>query len=260
MSMKQTSNRRQEKRLSLPTTRIQVRKHSLVPGKPFEECSLVDLSLNGLAFDSNILNFEPLQKLDFYLEIENQSVTGQALVCYNEKHSQTIQYGLLFIQTTPEISEVLDNLECSSREAKLLAARMAERLVFDLDNNDQDQQLRTKLQLLFDSVLAFSQRLSELGVKLRNAEQCPVTPMEAIYLDITTGECFFPLFNDELNQTIQASITATYLDGINKIAYITSTGEVFNNIVEVLSFLSDHLSVVSIQPERISTLTKYPPQ
>ncbi len=162
-------NRRHEQRLPLQGLELQIRKTGFNSSKnPFQTCRSVDLSQNGLAFASDSLDFKVPEKIDFILNLEEHQIKGTGVICNKRSTKSEIQYGLMFLSVTPEISSVFDYDELSTHELENLTANLAEQFVFSsIETATPIEKLTLrKQQQLFDACRSYLVRLGEMGVRM----------------------------------------------------------------------------------------------
>lgn len=174
-------NRRKEQRLPLHDLTLKIRKTGLGM-QGYELCRSVDLSLNGLAFASDTLALKVPEKIDFILTIEAHEIKGAGVICNRRDTDKGFQYGLIFISVSPEISSVFDYGELSTQELENLAKNLAEQFVmsFQQFGNTHDKLLLLKQQQLFDACRNYLLRLGEMGLRMFDANQQLLQPIQAV--------------------------------------------------------------------------------
>lgn len=174
-------NRRKEQRLPLHDLSLQIRQR----GGHYQACRSVDLSLNGLAFISDGLQFGIPEKIDFILTIEGHEIQGSGVICNRRRVDGTEQYGLMFIQVSPEISDILAHGELSTRELENLSRNMAEQFALSLlaANDARDRQIWFRQQQLLDAVRAYLLRLGEMGAKMPSPQGQAIAPAAAVKIE-----------------------------------------------------------------------------
>lgn len=161
-------NRRQEQRLPIVGLALKIRK-SGIGGVwlDFEQCRTVDLSLNGLAFTTENLDFKVPEKIDFALFVDEHEVKGSGIVCNRRVTEDGLQFGLMFLSVSPEIGSFIENGESNKQELKHSAEAVAERLAYSLwsAQGRNGQWEHRKMQELFDVLRCYLNRLGEMGVR-----------------------------------------------------------------------------------------------
>lgn len=177
-------NRRQEQRLPIEGLALKIRK-SGIGGVwlDFEQCRTVDLSLNGLAFSTEDMDFKVPEKIDFALFIDEHEVKGSGIVCNRRKTDHGLQFGLMFLSVSPEIGTLIESGESAKQELKYSAESVAERLAYSLWDAQQrnGQWEHRKMQELFDVLRCFLNRLGEMGIRqTAEAEDRYVLPIQGV--------------------------------------------------------------------------------
>ncbi len=228
------NNKRHQHRLSIPDINIRVRKRGRALHSWAEDCSTLDISQNGLAFGSRTLELEPLQKVDIELNIENRNILGEAVICHAQSTSEGKRYGVLFIQTTPEVEDILSGHLLSTNEVRDLAEKMAEQFMWKKRASTQPT---SQYQLMFDAVKALTIRLGEMGLTVQNELENSVAPLEALTFDQCSGSISFPEKSPSSSHIIRSTISVIKQKEGAKIIYQATDGTKFSNILELLDYL-----------------------
>ncbi len=133
------ANRRTDERLPLQGLNLKIRKYGVARLRGYQPCHSIDLSTNGLACTSEAIILRELEKVDFLLTLEEHSVTGTAIVCYQKTTVEGFQYGLMFLNTHPELRPLLNADKLYTRELTHLAESMAEQLVDGIRDKRQSE-------------------------------------------------------------------------------------------------------------------------
>jgi hypothetical protein len=176
-------NRRREQRLPLNDLGLKVKKNGLgLQG--YELCRSVDLSLNGLSFASETLALKVLEKIDFVMMLEAQEIKGTGVICNRRDICRGYQYGLMFISVSPEINSIFDYGGLPAQELESLAKNVAEKfaLSFQEIGNTHDKLLLLKQQQLSDACRHYLLRLGEMGLRMPDANQPVLHPIQAVRL------------------------------------------------------------------------------
>ncbi|MGI9293016.1 MAG: PilZ domain-containing protein [Pseudomonadales bacterium] len=171
MTALQQHERRGETRLCLPGIKLKVRKHRFTRSGGFATCTAIDVSASGFSFKSAELKLDALDKVDFELSVQNNTVSGHALVCHVEKDGKSATFGLMFLQTSPDISEILDASVLDKLEVQLHAQTVAKEVALKLGYKTQDLQIRRMQKALFAAVDEFAIELADL-LPAKDLNQC----------------------------------------------------------------------------------------
>ncbi len=158
----EVDDRRRDARHSIPGTEIKVRKHHFSGLGRFESCIALDFSENGLSFICRTLDSELLDKLDFVLSLAGRSVSGTALVCHKEATDHGPRFGLMFINTTEDITHLVDPAVFANLEINLHAERTAEMAASELGHTQNAVAGSRHWHQLANAVDAFVRRISEI--------------------------------------------------------------------------------------------------
>jgi len=242
---KQINNRRNDKRLHLPDVKIKVRKLGLGVSSAFIDCLPIDVSQNGVAFSSDQLEFELLQKIFIELSVGNRIIEGKALICHVEENADGARYGVLFIDVSPSIEEALSLENLSSTRVRDFAASMADNLVLSLNVRKADKQLKKAQIHLFDGVDAFRRRLNEL-VDDEFIEEYQLNTL--FEFDRQTMTITLPMRGSDGESLIRCTIKPV-LTKNRKIVFEADSARTFNNLFDVLQEISDTFQwILSEQP------------
>jgi len=232
---KQASNRRNDKRLHLPDVQIKVRKLGLGVSSAFVDCLPIDVSQNGVAFSSDQLDFELLQKIYIELSVGNRIIEGKALICHVEENADGVRYGVLFIDVSPSIEETLSLENVSSSRVRDFAASMADNLILSLNEQKAGKQLKKAQIHLFDGVDAFRRRLNEL-VDDEFIEEYQLNTL--FELDRQAMTVTLPMRGSDGESLTRCTIKPV-LTKNRKIVFETDSARTFNNLFDVLQEISD---------------------
>ncbi len=244
-------NRRLENRLPFTGLRLKVRRRGMSRLRRYEECYSIDLSNSGLAFSSNTLQLSELEKVDFILTFQNQTIQGTALVRYIQAFEHHTQYGLMFIQALPELDMVLGADNLTTQEIKHLAGSMAEHLAYSIqEKKDGRLRIRRQRQQLCDALNAYFERLGQMGIRLPDVHHAGdrwTTADAAVKIDDKWGNIEFFHYVAETDEFIQESITTLMTDDndTGTFEYTSIDGTKFKTLFEILSYISDEISLVA---------------
>ncbi len=242
-------NRRLENRLPFTGLRLKVRRRGMSRLRKYEECYSIDLSNSGLAFSSNTLQLSELEKVDFVLTFQNQTIQGTALVRYIQAFENHTQYGLMFIQALPELDTVLGADNLTTQEIKHLAGSMAEHLAYSIqEKNDGRLRIRRQRQQLCDALYAYFERLGQMGIRLPDVHHTGEVWTQAdaaVEIDEKSGNILFFHYVADTDEFKQESITTSTTDGKGIFEYTSSDGTSFRTLFEILSYISDEISLVA---------------
>jgi hypothetical protein len=232
-------NRRQDKRLHLPDLQIKVKKAGLAENNPFTSCKPVDVSFNGLAFASDSLELELLQKIEIRLSVGHKVIEGSAVICHIEQAKGLVRYGVLYIDIKPSLEETfsLDNL--SSVMVEDVAINMADIAVIGSASNETDVLIKKAQIVLFDAVQAFKFRLISLvgNVSDANGNNYPLDDL--FEFSPSTMSVTVPLTAADGFTLEKRTLSPVMSPTKNKVVFEASDGEQFDSILDVLQSLSD---------------------
>ncbi len=158
----EVDERRRDSRHSIPGTEIKVRKHHFSGLGRYESCVAVDFSENGLSFICRTLDSELLDKLDFVLSLSGRSVSGSALICHKESTDHGPRFGLLFINTNQDVTQLVDPSVFANLEINLHAERTAELAANQLGHSQTSVTNSRHWHQLANAVDAFVRRISDI--------------------------------------------------------------------------------------------------
>jgi len=234
-------NRRNEKRLHLPDVQVKVRKLSLGVNSALVDCLPVDVSQNGLAFLSDELNFDLLQKIYIELSVGHRKIEGKALVCHIVEKGDSTQYGVLFIDVSPTVEETLSLETLSSARVKEFSASIAENMVLNLRQNESSKQLKKAQIHLFDGVEAFKTRLNELVSNEAGAEASSHQLDSLFEFDVAAMAVTVPMRDTDGVSLARCTIKPVLVKGHKNVQFKTDAGRTFSNLFDVLQEISDTL-------------------
>lgn len=245
----EAENRRTGTRLPFIGLRLKVRRRGGSRSAKFQECYSIDLSNSGLAFTSSSLKLTELEKVDFVLSFQNQSIQGIALVRYIHNCTDYIQYGLMFLQVLPELDTVLGAENLTTQEIKHLAGSMAEHVGYSIqEKRNEKLRITRQRQRFCDALHAYFERLSEMGVRLpaiHSASILWVSAQDAVEIDDTEGYIDFIRYTVDCDKFRPERIQLHKDQENENFSYDTGTGETFHNLFELLAYISDEISLVA---------------
>jgi len=242
-------NRRLENRLPFTGLRLKVRRRGISRLRNYEECYSIDLSNSGLAFSSNTLQLSDLEKVDFILTFQNQSIQGTALVRHILAFEHHTQYGLMFIQALPELNTILGADNLTTPEIQHLAGSMAEHLAYSIrEKNDGRLRILRQRQQLCDALCAYFERLTQMGIRLPDvhcAGKQWTDAQAAVDIDEKYGNIQFFHYVAESDEFKQDCISAAAKNSDAVFEYTSSNGTCFRTLFEILTYISDEISLVA---------------
>lgn len=240
---------REQVRMPLNGLRLKVRKRGISRASNYVECYSIDLSHSGLAFTSTELKLNEMEKVDFMLIFQNQTIQGTALVRYVHSASEFTRYGLMFLQTLPIIDTVLGWENLTTKEIRQLASSLAEQTSYAL-REKQDQKLRLvhQRQRFCDALNAYFDRLSEMGIRLPEAYSYTSDwkpARDAVTIDEANGCIDFLSYQAEQDEFVRERIEIRSEGEGESLHYVSSNGESFYNLFEVLAYIGDEIYLVA---------------
>ena len=225
-------NRRQDKRLHLPDLQIKVKKIGLAEGDKFINCKPVDVSFNGLAFSSDNLKLDLLQKIQIQLSFGHRTIEGSAVICHIEKTQGLVRYGVLYIDIKPSLEETFSLDSLTSAMIEDVAVNMADNAVVGSALSEVDELIRKGQIILFDGVQAFRLRLASIV-----GEGYPLD--ELFEFSPSTMSVTVPLITTDGVTLEKRTLSPVMSSAQHKVVFEASDGEQFDSILDVLQSLSD---------------------
>lgn len=228
-------NRRADKRLLLPDIQISVKRSERKSA--FILCTAIDVSFNGLAFSSNELKLDALEKIDFQLTIGHRNLCGQGVICDISNGPNGKRYGVLFISMEPAIEEICNLNALSSNYVRELAVTMADHAIASQSMNDDERELNKAWAMLHEGIDVFRQRLCE--------QHNDATALHELFIvNAPQRKITLPLLNSDQDHVEMTSVSPQ-LDAHTKRVYLQlSNGRELNNIMELLQDLSEAFSYI----------------
>jgi PilZ domain len=247
--MNDVENRRSAPRLPFLGLRLEIKKRGIRRSAKYQECYSVDLSNGGLAFTSNGLDLSEREKVDFILIFRDQAIQGTALVRYVHRSADLTRYGLMFSQALPELDRVLSGENLTTHEIKHLAASMAEYVGYAIqETRDEKFRFKRQRQRFYDALNAYFARLSEMGVRLPAVHSNATTwkeALDAVDIDEMNGRIDFIRYSVDHDVFIEERIQIRHDQDGERLCYVAGNGAIFNNLFELLAYISDELSLVA---------------
>ena len=156
------SERRRDARHVIPGTEIKVRKHKFAGLGRFESSVAVDFSENGLSFISTSIDLELLEKVDFILSLQGRKVEGSAIICQKAVSDFGPRYGLMFIATNSDVTNLVNPDVFANLEINMHAEKTAEYVAQMLGHSDHVVSNSKHWNLLANAVDAFIRRISDI--------------------------------------------------------------------------------------------------
>lgn len=240
-------NRRNDKRLLLPDLQVQVKKQGRGDSSSYIECTPIDISFNGLAFSSDELELELLQKVDLQLTAGHRTLRGSAVICHVGKTAKGIRYGVLYIDLNPSLEQLfsLDNL--TSPQVIELATSLADNVLIDKNLTEEQQNLEKAKSLLFDAVTAFKNRICQ---RLENktdtqGNTCQVASLFEFSTD--NSSVAIPLKSTNEDAVTRCMVTPDIDSSKNRIYFRTDDGRQFATLMEFMQELSETFELLFSQ-------------
>jgi hypothetical protein len=203
--------RRQEKRLHIPGLSLQIGKRSFARRTHFSPVELIDFSEGGLAFASDSVEFQELDKVEIKLCRQERQISAQAIICYVRALPEGKQYGLLFINTSEELQSLMGSDALHAMEAQRHAEAVADKVAQLIGHSDQHVQITRQWKLLLKATEAFISRIREIArqnaqtkAELKKAI-CPINDFLQINPETRTI-AFTQLADDDSLQSCMISI------------------------------------------------------
>lgn len=245
MAEDKQENRRQEQRIPLDGLVLKIKQagisHKL---QPYVVCRSIDISPNGFAFSSEHLDLAVPEKIDFILSIDNHEVTGTGVTCNKRQTANDIEYGLMFLMVTPELTSIFEQTQLSTLKLETLSKNQAEQFVHSLlhTNNPVDKFTFNKQQQLFDACRSYLIRLGEMGVRMPSAEDPEklLQPIQSIKIfRAPEHKILLRWHNHSLKQQEQLSIAVQ--NTVRTSAYIINKKHHVQTVVQVLEYLGQKI-------------------
>jgi len=232
-------NRRQDKRLNLPDLQIKVKKWGIAEGAQFINCTPVDVSFNGVAFSSDSLELELLQKIEIQLSVGHKTLEGSAVICHVEKTQELVRYGVLYIDIKPSLEETFSLNNLSSALVEDVAINMADIAVIGSASNETDVLIKKAQIVLFDAVQTFKLRLISLVGNVSDANGNSYPLDDLFEFSPSTMSVTVPLTAADGFTLEKRTLSPVMSPTKNKVVFEASDGEQFDSILDVLQSLSD---------------------
>lgn len=231
-----STNRRQDPRISAPSTGVRIRKRGLGFHR-WNTSTLVNVSASGIAVSSSNLRLNTLNKVDFELSLEGKKVSGSAIVCHITDNGPNKKYGLLFIQANTEISQLRNTPLFSSDQAKRLGEDFAERFLHQRDVNTENNELKKHHQLMLDAVKSMTTRLGEMGLKIKDENGVVLAPHHAINTS-SNRDLSFPALTSS-NEIARFSVSTIKAENNANGGYLyqLSSGDQIQNLSDLLDYI-----------------------
>lgn len=232
-------NRRLDKRLHLSDLQIKVKKKGITESDKFINCIPVDVSFNGLAFSSDSLVLDLLQKIDIQLSVGHKILEGSAVICHIKKAQGFVRYGVLYIDLKPSLVETFSVDTLSSSIVENVAVNMADNAVVGSDSKKADVLIRKGQIILFDAVQAFKLRLISLVGNVSDAKGNDYQLADLFEFSPETLSVTIPLTASDGATLKRKTLSPVLSSTKHKVVFETSDGEQFDSILDVLQNLSD---------------------
>lgn len=237
-------NRRHDQRLPLQGLELKIRKTGFNHNPPaYHLCRSIDLSLNGLAFANDELTLKVPEKIEFILNLEEHEIKGNGVICNKRTSQNETQYGLMFLNVTPEISRVFDNDQLSTHELEHLTINLAEQFVFSniKTSTPLDKLILKRQQQLFDACRCYLVRLGEMGVRMPDMNtEVLLLPGKAVKIFRTPAQTLLLRWHNEANANAQEMTIAIQQNSLDT-CFMVDEKKACHNILQVLEILGDKL-------------------
>jgi hypothetical protein len=242
-------NRRTTSRLPFTGLRLKIKKRGAPHLAQEQDCDSIDLSNSGIAFTSNSLQLSELEKVDFTLHFQNQTIRGTAMVRYAQAGAGCTRYGLMFLQTLPQLDAVIGGENLTTSEIRQLATAMAEQIGYKIqDQNLLNLRIARRRQRFCDALNAYFERLSEMGVRLPAVD--PATPgwqpaRAAVAIDEENGCVGFFRYSADHDELVAERIQFRQAENQENPYFASESGAIFHNLFEVLGYISDEIALLA---------------
>lgn len=166
--------------------------------------------------------------------MEGKKVSGTAIVCYVSSQGHLKKYGLLFIKANAEIDQLLNGPLLSTKQAKRLGEKLAERLIHQQNGETPNPELKKQNQLMLDAVRAMAIRLGEMGLRVKDDSGNQAIPDKTLFVIPKGGFSFLSLATT--NQVVRISVSVIKQDN-QQFIYQLSSGEQLPNLVDLLNHI-----------------------
>lgn len=253
-----SNNRRQDPRISAPSVGVRIRKRGVGFYRWTADWTLEDISASGLSMSSGSLHLNTLNKVEFELTLDGNTVSGSAIVCYASNKGPKRKYGLLFIKANVEIDQFLNGPLLSTSQAKRLGEESAEgfmhQLIHKHPSGQTTPELKQRNQLMLDAVTSMAARLSEMGLRIQDETGTELSPAKALVIT-PSGQLSFPALTSS-NEVARFSVSTVHSDTENAIEnnttnnseylYQLSSGDQVPNLVDLLDYICTCFEQISV--------------
>tara|TARA_R110001592_G_scaffold320639_2_gene598765 strand:- start:85131 stop:85856 length:726 start_codon:yes stop_codon:yes gene_type:complete len=229
----QPSNRRQDHRITAPSAKVKIRKRGGFH-RWNNDVTLVNVSSSGLSITSSSLNLNTLNKVEFELTLDRETILGSAIVCHIGNDGLQQKYGLLFITANTDIDHLINGSLLSTDQAKRLGEELAERFIHQKNGEIPNPELKKQNQLMLDAVKAMAIRLGEMGLRVKDDSGNQAIPDKTLFVIPKGGLSFLSLATT--NQVVRISVSVIKQDN-QQFIYQLSSGEQLPNLVDLLNHI-----------------------
>ncbi|MFK8020232.1 MAG: hypothetical protein AB8B86_10715 [Pseudomonadales bacterium] len=235
-----SDDRRRDTRHSIPGTEIKVRKHSFAGLGRFENSLPVDFSENGMSFISAKLELEMLEKVDFILSLEGRQVEGTALICHKSVSEHGSQYGLLFIATNSDITNLVNPGVFANLEINMHAEKTAEYVAEMIGHSNNVVSNSKYWNLLANAVAAFVRRISDIVREKSETKEDYQRAITAIreFISIDRDKCVVSFRYLNIAGVIETADISVHSPGsLGEIEYRISDLKTTSSVQEVIDII-----------------------
>lgn len=240
-------NRRTDRRLLLPDLQIQVKTQNRGEGASYVDCTPIDISFNGLAFSSDELKLELLQKVDLQLTAGRRILRGSAVICHVGKTAKGVRYGVLYIDLNPSLEQLfsLDNL--TSTQVIELATSLADNVLIDKNLTEDQQNLKKAKSLLFDAVNAFKNRICQRLENKTDSQGNTYQVTSLFEFSTDNSSVTIPLKSANEDAVVRCVVTPDIDSSNSRIYFRTDDGRQFATLMEFMQELSETFELLLSQ-------------
>lgn len=231
-------NRRNDKRIVIPGLQIRVRKHGSTNAATYVDCTPLDISFNGMAFSTSDLSLDLLQKIEIELSIESRILTGSAVVCDVSEDQGSVRYGILYIDITPSLDDLFGLSAMSSFKIRELAVKMADNVITNPNQSNDERSLEKARVLLIDGVEAFKERMCQRKKIVTDKDGKAYSLASLFEITDDRSGIVVPIKDTNAKSVTRQTIRPV-IEANKVICFIAGDGRRFGSLVEFLQELSE---------------------
>ena len=235
-----SDDRRRDTRHSIPGTEIKIRKHSFAGLGRFESSLPVDFSENGMSFISAKLELDMLEKVDFILSLEGRKVEGTALICHKALSKHGCQYGLLFIATNNDVTNLVNPGVFANLEINMHAEKTAEYVAEMIGHSNNVVSNSKHWNLLANAVDAFVRRISDIVREKSETKEDYQRAVAAIreFINVDRNKCLVSFRYLNIAGDIECADVCVHSSGTeDEIEYRISDLKTTSSVQEVIDII-----------------------